>query len=116
MESEYEKKHKIERERFSEEKHCFCSYRPFSRLLSREISRMSSANVTTSTEAAKANHSTEKLSTNKARTPLGVATSASELAAANAATLRRRVLGVAAAELRALPAGRVRTSVAFFLA
>jgi len=41
------------------------------------------------------------------KTPLDLAASASELAAANAASLRRRVLGVAAAELRALPAGRV---------
>jgi len=60
---------------------------------------MSSAS--THTEAA---HQTSGIAN---KTPLDLAASASELAAANAASLRRRVLGVAAAELRALPAGRV---------
>ena len=66
---------------------------------------MSSVNATAAEKARHSSETSQKLSTKP--TPLDVAASASELAAANAATLRRRVLGVAAAELRALPSGRV---------
>ena len=53
----------------------------------------------------------QNTSSAEAATPLDLAASASELAAANVAALRRRVLGVAAAELRALPPGRVSVKV-----
>ena len=75
--------------------------------------RMFSANATAAAAAtaiataAEASHSSESQKLSTKATPLDLAASALELAAANAATLRRRLLGVAAAELRALPSGRV---------
>lgn len=75
---------------------------------------MSSAKTTTAATATEKPLANEILASNTQsneklshKTPLDLEASASSLAAASVVSHRRQVLGVAAAELRALPAGRV---------